>query len=117
MKKVSRVLIVLLTLMVFVAVTSGCSYLDNLGLDSNITKYGETKTISKSNLSKSIKSKWGSFKFSSKQIKKIKKLKKTTTFKKFSYTTKKTISGKTIYMYITKISKSKYQVIMATVKF
>lgn len=117
MKRVTQYLGIFLAVIFLFSMISSCSYIDSLGLNKDISKYGQTKTVSKSKISSSISSKWGSFKFTSKQIKKIKKLKKSTTFKKNTYTTKRTVKGKTIYMSITKVSNSKYQIIMATIKF
>lgn len=119
MKSSYRVLVLTLSVLFLVSLIAGCSMTD-LSKAGNLKlgKYAETKTVKKDSISKSIKTQWGKFKFSSKQISKIKKLKnvskmkKKSDIKKNTYTCKKTIGKKTIAIAVTYVGGGKYQLAM-----
>ena len=105
--------------MLFILSMAACS-LKDVGDVGNLKlgKFAETKNVSKSSISKSIKTQWGTFKFSEKQVTKIKKLKNVSNLKdksdikKNTYTCSKTIGGKKISIAVTYLGSSKYQLAM-----
>ena len=105
--------IALLTVLLFALsiAAAGCNLKDISNI--KLGEYGQTVTVDKNDLGKSITTQWGKFKFSSKQvakIKKLKKIKKKSDAKKNTYTLTKKIKGKRVQMAVVYLGSSQYQI-------